>query len=190
MVNAVATSAGGYTAGGSAGNTGDQAMVEEDGSWKLEKCVQAYNTYLDNKTLEIQEQQNARRYRHGAQWTADQIKTFNDRKQPVVTYNKIGRKIDGIVGLVERLKQDPKAFPRTPQHQQGADLATAVLRYHDGRQPLERGGAADHRRRRRSMASPASSLISRRGRRSRCRATAARPAWATTAGHRCSPTMM
>ena len=59
----------------------------------------------------------------------DQIKTFNDRKQPVVTYNKIGRKIDGIVGLVERLKQDPKAYPRTPQHQQGADLATAVLRY-------------------------------------------------------------
>ena len=47
----------------------------------------------------------------------------------MVTYNKIGRKIDGIVGLVERLKQDPKAYPRTPQHQQGADLATAVLRY-------------------------------------------------------------
>ena len=74
-------------------------------------------------------QQNARRYRHGSQWTSDQIKTFNDRRQPVVTYNKIGRKIDGIVGLVERLKQDPKAYPRTPQHQQGADLATAVLRF-------------------------------------------------------------
>ena len=129
MVNAVATGMGGYTAGGSAGNTGDQSMVEEDGSWKLEKCVQAYDTYLDNKVLEIQEQQNARRYRHGAQWTADQVKALNDRKQPVVTYNKIGRKIDGIVGLVERLKQDPKAFPRTPAHQQGADLATAVLRY-------------------------------------------------------------
>ena len=129
MADAVATSAGGYTQGGSAGNTGDQSMVEDDGSWKLEKCVQAYDTYLDNKVLEIQEQQNARRYRHGAQWTADQVKALNDRKQPVVTYNKIGRKIDGIVGLVERLKQDPKAFPRTPQHQQGADLATAVLRY-------------------------------------------------------------
>ena len=129
MADAVATSAGGYTQGGSAGNTGDQSMVEDDGSWKLEKCVQAYDTYLDNKVLEIEEQQNARRYRHGAQWTADQVKALNDRKQPVVTYNKIGRKIDGIVGLVERLKQDPKAFPRTPQHQQGADLATAVLRY-------------------------------------------------------------
>jgi len=101
----------------------------KDGFWELEKCVKAYTTYLDSKSLEIQEQQIARRYRHGAQWTNEQIKTFNDRKQPVVTYNKIGQKIDGIVGTVERLKQDPKAFPRSPAHQAGADLATAVLRY-------------------------------------------------------------
>src|SRR6188768_3827817 len=123
----------GYAQGGSAAGGGPADLSDndenKDGSWTLEKCIQAYTTYLDNKTLEIQEQQNARRYRHGSQWTSDQIKTFNDRRQPVVTYNKIGRKIDGIVGLVERLKQDPKAYPRTPQHQQGADLATAVLRF-------------------------------------------------------------
>jgi hypothetical protein len=131
--NVLSIKGGGYPQGGSA--AGRNAPItdpqEEDkaGFWPLEKCINAYTTYLDNKTLEIQEQQNARRYRHGAQWTSDQIKTFNERKQPVVTYNKIGRKIDGIVGLVERLKQDPKAYPRTPQHQEGADLATAVLRY-------------------------------------------------------------
>jgi len=123
----------GYAQGGSAAGGGPADLSDndenKDGSWTLEKCIQAYTTYLDNKTLEIQEQQNARRYRHGSQWTSDQIKTFNDRRQPVVTFNKIGRKIDGIVGLVERLKQDPKAYPRTPQHQQGADLATAVLRF-------------------------------------------------------------
>jgi hypothetical protein len=106
-----------------------RAQEDDQGFWPLSKLVKAYTTYLDSKSLEIQEQQIARRYRHGAQWTSDQIKTFNDRKQPVVTYNKIGPKIDGIVGTVERLKQDPKAFPRSPQHQAGADLATAVLRY-------------------------------------------------------------
>ena len=123
----------GYAQGGSAAGGGPADLSDnnenKDGSWTLEKCIKAYTTYLDNKSEEIQEQQNARRYRHGSQWTSDQIKTFNDRRQPVVTYNKIGRKIDGIVGLVERLKQDPKAYPRTPQHQQGADLATAVLRF-------------------------------------------------------------
>jgi len=133
MAGNTVVSLSGYQQGGSASGGGPADLSDDtenkDGSWTLEKCIQAYTTYLDNKTLEIQEQQNARRYRHGSQWTSDQIKTFNDRRQPVVTYNKIGRKIDGIVGLVERLKQDPKAYPRTPQHQQGADLATAVLRF-------------------------------------------------------------
>ena len=117
--------------GGSRGNgpADLEPQDEKDGFWPLAKCVTAYTTYLDSKRLEIEEQLIARRYRHGAQWNADQIKTFNDRKQPIVTYNKIGQKIDGIVGTVERLKQDPKAFPRSPEHQQGADLATAVLRY-------------------------------------------------------------
>jgi len=117
--------------GGSRGNgpADLDPQDEKDGFWPLAKCVTAYTTYLDSKRLEIEEQLIARRYRHGAQWNADQIKTFNDRKQPIVTYNKIGQKIDGIVGTVERLKQDPKAFPRSPEHQQGADLATAVLRY-------------------------------------------------------------
>jgi hypothetical protein len=123
----------GYRQGGSASGgpaiVDDDSQSNKDGFWSLEKCIQAYTTYLDSKTAEIQEQQNARRYRHGAQWTAEQVKTLNDRRQPVVTFNKIGPKIDGIVGLVEKLKQDPKAYPRTPIHQEGADLATAVLRY-------------------------------------------------------------
>jgi len=120
------------TAGGGARGNGPADLDPQDGKdgfWELEKCVKAYTTYLDSKRLEIEEQQISRRYRHGAQWTNEQVKTFNDRKQPVVTYNKIGQKIDGIVGTVERLKQDPKAFPRSPAHQAGADLATAVLRY-------------------------------------------------------------
>jgi hypothetical protein len=54
---------------------------------------------------------------------------LNLRKQPVVTYNRIGRKIDGIVGLVEKLRQDPKAYPRTPKHEQGAEVATYALNF-------------------------------------------------------------
>jgi hypothetical protein len=44
------------------------------------------------------------------------------RKQPVMTFNRMARKIDGVVGLIEKLRQDPKAYARTPQHEQGADL--------------------------------------------------------------------
>src|SRR5262249_6088253 len=128
----VTTSTTGYIPGGAQPGFApsvDDPQQENAQFWPLSKLIRAYTTYLDSKRLEIQEQQVARRYRHGAQWTSEQIKVLNDRKQPVVTYNRIGRKIDGIVGLVERLRQDPKAYPRTPQHQMGADLATAVLRY-------------------------------------------------------------
>lgn len=99
--------------------------------WSLEKVKRAYLDYLGSKRDEIDEQQQARCYRHGAQWTVNQVEVFNKRKQPVVTYNRIGRKVDAIVGLMERLKQDPKAYPRNPNNtsEQGAELATAVVRY-------------------------------------------------------------
>lgn len=88
-----------------------------------------YLGYLDNKQDEINEQQLSRRYYHGSQWTAEQIKALNKRRQPVVTYNRVGRKINAVVGLLERQRQDPRGFPRTPKHEEGAEVATAVLRY-------------------------------------------------------------
>lgn len=97
--------------------------------WGLDKLKRAYQDYTGNKRAEIEEQKESRRYYHGAQWTAEQIKVLKKRKQPITTLNRIGRKIDGVVGVLERLRQDPKAFPRTPQHEEGADLATAVIRY-------------------------------------------------------------
>ena len=54
-------------------------------------------------------------------WTEEQIKALNKRKQPVVTFNRIARKLNGVVGLIDRLKQDPKAYPRTPKHEEGAE---------------------------------------------------------------------
>ena len=55
----------------------------------------------------------------------------SDRNQPVVTFNRIKRKINTVVGVLEKLRQDPKAYPRTPQPhgEKGAELATQVLLY-------------------------------------------------------------
>jgi hypothetical protein len=88
-----------------------------------------YQDYRSSKREEVEEQREARHYYHGDQWTDAQRKILKKRKQPIVTYNAISRKIDGVVGLVERLRQDPKAYPRTPQHEDGADIAGASLRY-------------------------------------------------------------
>jgi len=122
-----------YSTGASQQSTGGAAApaskTEKKEYWPLAKCRKAYTNYLDNKQEEIGEQKNSRRYYHGVHWTAEQIKQLNKRKQPVVTFNRIARKLNGVVGLIDRLKQDPKAYPRTPKHEEGAELATAVIRY-------------------------------------------------------------
>ena len=121
----------GYVSGSAAPSTGGVSGQSKDkaGYWSLAKCKRAYLDYLGNKTNEIEEQKDARRYYHGAQWTEEQLKVLKKRRQPPSTKNRIARKIDGTIGLIERLRQDPKAFPRTPKQEEGAELATAVLRY-------------------------------------------------------------
>lgn len=117
----------GYAQGTSSSGMG--APAEFSGGKDLKELKKAYLSYLDLKSDEIKEQQDARRYYHGSQWTARQIKALNDRKQPVVTYNRIGRKLNAVVGLLEKQRLDPRGFPRTPKHEDGAEIATAVLRY-------------------------------------------------------------
>ncbi len=119
----------GYVAGTSGSAFSAGSATREGDGWPLHKLKKAYLDYLGNKQDEIEEQKVSRRYYHASQWTPKQIKALNDRKQPVVTFNRIARKINGVVGLIERLRQDPKAYPRTPKHEQGAELATAVIRY-------------------------------------------------------------
>ena len=100
--------------------------VEYFDNAKLRKQFQDYAGAKDDEGREILEGQH---YYHGDQWTKEEINALRARKQPVVTSNRIVRKIDAVVGLVERLRQDPKAYARTPQHDQGAEIATATLRY-------------------------------------------------------------
>lgn len=95
----------------------------------LSRLRQQFQDYSGSKQPEIDEQREARLYYHGSQWTAAQLKTLKDRGQPPVTTPIFARKMNGFVGLVERLRQDVKAYPRTPKETEGADLCTAAIRY-------------------------------------------------------------
>jgi hypothetical protein len=119
-----------YTGRGSASaSTGASDEKTTGQYWPLSKLRKCYTDYLFNKREEQDEQIDARRYYHGSQYTDKQIAALTARKQPVMTYNQVAEKINGYVGQVERARQDPKAYARTPQHEEGADLATAALRY-------------------------------------------------------------
>ncbi len=121
-----------YATGGGGSATGLSASDDTPNSKSYlshSRLKQQYLDYLGTKREEISEQQDSRRMVHGSQWTNEQIQQLNLRRQPVVFNNKIKRKINGVIGTIIRLKQDPKGYARTPQHEQGADLATEVLRY-------------------------------------------------------------
>jgi len=85
--------------------------------------------YISGKINEIEEQKDSRRYYHGAQLDHEQRKVLRLRHQPVQIWNRVGRKINGIVGQVERMRCDPKAVGRNPKSEAGAEVATQSIRY-------------------------------------------------------------
>lgn len=87
-----------------------------------------YMDYLTLKVDEIEEQKNARRYYHSVQYTAEQLRILKLRHQPPMTWNRISRKLNGIIGLMERMRSDPKSEPTSPKSEAGADIATHVIR--------------------------------------------------------------
>ncbi len=110
-------------------NVSPEHSPSEDSYYSLAKLRTQFQDYIFQKQAEIDEQKESRRYFHVVQWTAEQIKVIKERGQPVVTVPEFSRKVNAIVGILERLKQDPKAHPNTPKHADGADLATETLRY-------------------------------------------------------------
>lgn len=105
---------------------GNQTGQRED---VLSDKRRKFRAFERNKEREMREQQEARRYYHGRQWTDDEIAVLKRRKQPVVTDNRINRKIDFLVGLEQRQRRDPKAYPRGPGDEASATVATASMRF-------------------------------------------------------------
>lgn len=102
---------------------------EEEMFLPVRTLRQQYIDYLDIKVDEIEEQKENRRYYHGAQLTDEQRRVLRLRHQPIQIWNRIGRKVNGIVGLVERMRSDPKAEGRDPKSEAGAEIANQSIRY-------------------------------------------------------------
>lgn len=85
--------------------------------------------FEDNKKDELNEAREARKLYHDKQWTDDELATMRKRKQHPVVDNTIKRKADFLVGIEQRMRRDPKAYPRTPKHEHDADVATAGVRF-------------------------------------------------------------
>ena len=70
-----------------------------------------------------------RDYMDGKQWTSDEESAMKKRGQPVVTFNRIQRKVNYLKGMEAQTRKDPKAFPRTPGDEGSSQAVTDALRY-------------------------------------------------------------
>lgn len=69
------------------------------------------------------------RYYHSKQLTAEEIAALRRRKQPDIVINRVKVAVNGVLGVLKQGRTDPKAWPRTPNDENAADVATKVLRY-------------------------------------------------------------
>src|SRR6266581_1090622 len=83
-----------------------------DTSRDARRAAEIYRDYFDNK-----------------QWSSTEEEKLKARGQPCVTDNKIKDKLEYLWGLERKTRTDPKAQPRTPADELGADGVTSALRY-------------------------------------------------------------
>lgn len=93
---------------------------------------QLYMAWISTKHTELADQLIWDRYYHGTgHWTDAQLAVLAKRKQPNTYFNECRKKINSYIGIEQRLRRDPKAYPITPKHEGDTDAATAALRQVD-----------------------------------------------------------
>lgn len=104
-------------------------MEDNLDSPELSKFVRQFEESEENTQTARRLSERDRDYYDHKQHTADEESALNKRKQPVVTFNRIQRKVNFLLGLETQNRRDPKAFPRNEGGAQSAQAATDGLRY-------------------------------------------------------------
>ena len=102
------------------------SMPEQDNLSSLKRMLDESRSALEKPRTESL---RARDYYDGKQLSTTQRNVLKKRKQPETIRNRIGPAIDGVLGLLEQAKVDPRAYPRNPQDEESADVATKCLQY-------------------------------------------------------------
>jgi hypothetical protein len=90
----------------------DYFSDSEDESSEARKKAERARDYYDNNQLDSKIK-----------------KALSERKQPAVVFNRIAPKIDFLLGTERQSRTDPKAYPRTPAHEDAANAVTDGIRF-------------------------------------------------------------
>lgn len=88
-----------------------------------------FESWADITEAARAEARRDRDYRDHKQWTEQEAQALRARGQAPVVINRIAPKVDFMVGVERSTREDPKAWPRTPQHEDAANACTDALRY-------------------------------------------------------------
>ncbi len=91
--------------------------------------IKDFRDAFDDTQIERELAERCRDYYDGYQLTEAEMATLTKRKQPIVVFNRIGPKIDTLLGWEKKLRTDPKAFPRVPSKEDDANSCTDALRF-------------------------------------------------------------
>lgn len=105
----------------------ESSVAKADDS--LDQRIQEFRDYATSSSAARQLAEKCRDYKDGNQLSEEERKALKKRKQPPVIDNKIQDKCDTLIGIEQQTRTDPKAYPRTPEHEEAADAATDALRY-------------------------------------------------------------
>lgn len=103
-----------------------QAAVSAPDVTELRKMFDEART---TQTESHKDQQRDRDWYDGPKQLDQVRRILRGRGQPEIWTNRIQPAIDGILGVMEGSRVDPRAYPRTPQDEDSADVATKTLRY-------------------------------------------------------------
>lgn len=86
--------------------------------------------FTEGRDLTATARETAKKHRRYYDGKVDQKlqKSLRRAKKPTFNINRVRPGVEGMIGVVERGKSDPMARPKTPQDQDGSDVATEVLR--------------------------------------------------------------
>jgi hypothetical protein len=87
--------------------------------------------FTESRDLTVSARELAKKHRRYYDGKLDEKlrKALREKRQPDFTINRVRPGIEGMVGVVERGKSDPRAWPRTPQDEASSEVATDTLRY-------------------------------------------------------------
>lgn len=73
--------------------------------------------------------EKARRYYDNDQIFGETERAWKRSRQPKVIRNEIAPAVNGMLGVIQQAKVDPRAWPRNPDNEEQADVASKALRF-------------------------------------------------------------